>query len=342
MKKLHKAIHHVKVQSKTGFHFTQKLFFKRSRGFYLVLTPLLFFYFFTAFFIINTHIQKDIQEKKLHELSVQIPELVPYPKLEKNIETEITSSISAEGILVLDDDSQVTLYSKNKNTIFSMASTTKIMTALITVNYFKPDDVLTVQSSNVEGVTVGFKKGEKIGFRELLYAMLLPSGNDAAMTIAENYSGGVGSFVDRMNQKAQELHLASTRFFDPTGLSEKNVTTVSDLARLASLVLKNPLIAEIVSTKHITITNVNQSKSYSLTNLNRLLGINGIDGVKTGFTEEAGEVLVTSRKHQGHRLIVVVMKSKNRFLDTSHIVGFASNNISYISLDANSLTRSGF
>jgi len=241
-------------------------------------------------------------------------------------------NISAKAGIVMDNDSKVILFAKNPKLLFSMASTTKIMTALVAMDYYKSYDVLTVKTAGVGGITIGFKKGQRILFKDLLHAMLLPSSNDAALTLAQNYPGGEKAFINKMNEYAKSLNLFNTSFADPAGLLDgEDYTTPLDLARLASIALKNKIFAQIVATKHKIISDVDGLFTYSIFNLNKLLGLDGVNGVKTGFTDEAGEVLVTSKKTlDGHMLIAVVMNSEDRFLDTKKLLDYVSNNLNYL------------
>lgn len=256
------------------------------------------------------------------------PEISYYPVLTESIRP----NISAKAAVVMDNDSKVILFAKNPKLVFSMASTTKIMTALVSMDYYNLDDVLTVKTTGVGGITIGLKKGQRILFKDLLHAMLLPSSNDAALTLAQNYPGGEKAFINKMNEYARLLHLFNTSFADPAGLLDgEDHTTPLELARLSSVALKNKIFSKIVATKHKTISDVDGLFSYSIFNLNRLLGIDGINGVKTGFTDEAGQVLVTSKKtSSGHTLIAVVMDSEDRFLDTKNLLDFVSNNLNYL------------
>ncbi len=254
-----------------------------------------------------------------------------YPSFKSQIEPDL----SAKAVVVMDNDSKTVLFSKNPNLLFSMASTTKIMTALAALDYYKMDDLLTVKTEDIEGVNVGFKIGEKLFFKDILYAMLLPSGNDAALVVAENYPGGEESFVKKMNEKAKLLELNSTNFADPIGLDDsKDYTTPIDLVRLASGALENKIFAEIVATKTKEISNID-GKKYTLNNLNRLLGVAGVNGIKTGYTTEAGQVLVTSKleidsEGKEHILIILVMGSEDRFWDTSKILSSVSDNVNFL------------
>ena len=246
-------------------------------------------------------------------------------------DSAINPDISAKAVVVMDKDSRTVLFSKNPNLLFSLASTTKIMTAITALDYYKPNDVLTIKTEKVEGANVGFSIGEKLFFKDILCAMLLPSGNDAALAIAQNYPGGEEAFIKKMNEKARSLHLTNTNFADSIGLEDKrDYTTPLDLARLSSIALENETFSKIVATKTWGITDITGEDKYLLTNLNQLLGSKGINGVKTGYTTEAGQVLVTSKKEGEHTLIIVVMDSQDRFLDTNKILDQISGNITYL------------
>ena len=157
--------------------------------------------------------------------------------------------------------------------------------------------------------------------------------NDAALAIAQNYPGGKDAFIKKMNEKAKLLHLDNTNFADSIGLEDsRDYTTPLDLARLAAAALENETFAKVVATKMCEITDVTGQNKYLLKNLNVLLGIQGVNGVKTGYTTEAGQVLVTSKREGGHTLIIVVMDSEDRFLDTSKILSEISGNVNYLSI----------
>lgn len=251
-----------------------------------------------------------------------------YPILERTTIPEV----SAQAAYVMDEGSKVVLYAKNENLRFSPASTTKIMTALTGLDEYKLNQILTIKRSNVIPVIVGFPQGVGVTFENLLYGMFLPSGNDAAYAIADNDPGGMGGFVAKMNQKTKDLHLTNTHFGDSVGLlDDEDYTTVRDLALLGAEALKNPIIARIADTKEKMITD-SVGNVYDLKNINKLLGLYGVIGLKTGYTEEAGEVLVTGASLKGHTYIIVVMKSDDRFADTEKLLQLISQNVSYIQL----------
>lgn len=293
--------------------------------------------FFLVFFSIATFdrfLLQETEEDRVLAVPFALPPPAAYPVAVGILGVDtISPSLSAHSAIIIDNDSKVVLFAKNPTLRFSMASTTKIMTALVALEHFNLYDVLTIQSDprEVEGATVGFIKGEKVFFEDLLYAMLLPSGNDAAVALAQNYPGGEKAFVEKMNKKAEGLHLFNTYYVDPSGLNDNNYTTVFDLANLASVALKQQTLSHIVSTKKKVIRSVS-GNVYSFTNLNKLLGANGVFGMKTGFTDEAGGVLVTLKKEGERTFILVVMKSDDRFADTEKLIFLISGKVQFESM----------
>lgn len=239
-------------------------------------------------------------------------------------------SVSAQGVYVVDAASLTPLYAKNEKQRFYPASTTKVVTALVALDLYAPDDVLTVKIASVEGQLMNLQNGERITLENLLYGLLVHSGNDAAVAIANSY--GYDRFIELMNKKAHELHMNNTTFRNPNGLDDmQQLTTPYDLTLAARELLKNPYLTKIVGTKEITISDVDYTIFHHLSNVNKLLGeIRGLGGLKTGYTEFAGENLVSFYKHEGHDFIIVVMKSNDRFADTRTLVDWIITNISYI------------
>lgn len=261
----------------------------------------------------------------------------PFPNYHSSnypfLKNKINPDILAKAAVVIDKDSSVVLYAKNENLRFSPASTTKIMTALIALDYFKLTDLLEVKKATDEGSILGLVPGEKITFLDLLYAMLLPSANDAAFAVAQNYPGETEGFVEKMNEKAKLLNLDNTHFQDPAGLLDQDgYTTPIELGRLASVSLENKIFSQIVSTKYKFISDIYGINTYPVFNRNKLLGIDGINGIKTGFTDEAGGVLVVSKAENRRTLIIVVMRSEDRFEDTLKIVNQLTGNLTYLSI----------
>lgn len=222
--------------------------------------------------------------------------------------------------VMLDAGSNAQLWQWNADASLPMASVTKLMTVLVALETLSPEDVVTVpQEAIIGNASMGLRAGQKVHVRTLLYGALLPSGNDAAMTLAIASAGSEQAFVAKMNQRAQEWGLSHTHFVNPHGLdAPDHDASARDLAQLAIRALKNPLIAEIVATPAITI------EGFNLTNTNQLLTTYpGAYGVKTGTTDNAGQVLIGAARHPGQGdVLTVVMNSSDRFAETSDLMDF--------------------
>lgn len=277
-------------------------------------------------FALNLFVQQQLVAYALNKNPFATFETSPYPLVER----AFIPTISADAAIVVDTSSRVVLFSKNADVRLSPASTTKIMTALTALDWYHPTDMLTVQRDYVEGSGLHLQKGDSLTFEDLLYAMLLPSANDAAYTIADNYPGGFTTFVDKMNEKVRLFGLPNTHFLDPAGLEDDgDYTTAKDLATIASFAINHPLFAKIVATRYATITTT-KGNSYQLMNLNKLLGYYGVNGIKTGTTDLAGQVLVTSALISGHQYVLVVMKSEDRFADTEKLLKMLTENVNFV------------
>lgn len=296
---------------------------------YFVFFPLVLIVVLLVFYLITYFMSAWINVNTVKKVPFSVS---PEAKLPV-IKTEFIPQITARGAIIMDADSKVVLYSKNPDLRFSTASTTKIMTALVALDYFKPQDVLTVKNASSEGSILGLLEGEQMTFESLMYAMLLPSANDAALAISQNYPGGENAFLAKMNEKAKQLKLYNTHYLDPAGLEDdSDYTTPFDLARLASFAIQNELFRQVVGTKEKFIADITGTNVYTLNNLNILLGTNGVNGIKTGFTPQAGQVLVTSKLEKGKTIITVVMGSLDRFEDTSKLLDLVTNNLTYLSI----------
>lgn len=248
------------------------------------------------------------------------------PPVGKNLSTP---SLSARAVLIKDLATDTILYQKDANIPYSIASTTKIMTALVASEYFKQNSVLSVGSSaSIPGSKVGLVYGEDLSFRSLLYGMLLNSGNDAAFAIAENYPGGTLGFVSAMNKKVIQLNLRNTHFDNPAGFDSPNhFSSATDLAKITEEALKDYSLARIFATKQTNIVSLNKKYTHELFNLNRLLSdVRGVLGVKTGTTEAAKESLVTLIERDGHKVLIVLLGSNDRFRETTRLIDWAYNN----------------
>ncbi len=245
------------------------------------------------------------------------------------LKSQYYPSITAQGVYVVDLPSFTPVFYLNPKAKFLPASTTKIITALVANSVFKPYDVLTVKTGNVDGQVMGLVPGEKITAENLMYGMLVYSGNDAALAFADNY--GYDKFIKLMNEKAQELKMTGSHFVNPVGYdSSGQYSTPFDLALGARELLKNSYLSNIVSIKEITVSDTNFKYFHHLTNVNQLLGeIQGVGGLKSGYTQDAGENLVTFYKYAGHQFILVVLKSTDRFADTRNIINWIDSNVDY-------------
>ncbi|MGC8780179.1 MAG: D-alanyl-D-alanine carboxypeptidase family protein [Anaerolineae bacterium] len=230
-------------------------------------------------------------------------------------------AVSAAAALVVDLDAAQTLYSHRAAEPWPPASTAKLMTALVVMRNVDINQrvVVSARAANTPGSRMGLSAGETLTVRELLYGLLLPSGNDAAVALAEHVAGSEAAFVGLMNEMAAALGLKGTRFVNAHGSDAPGqVTTASDLVILARAALSDPLLAQIVATPSI------QLAGRTLKNTNELLGAYPhVDGVKTGTTDEAGECLVVSATRAGHRLLVVVLGSRDRYADARALLDFA-------------------
>ncbi len=246
-----------------------------------------------------------------------------YPVRKPNIKDPFLSARSA---VVVDVNSRAVLFEKNPHQRLLPASTTKVMTALVALNNFALDDVITInQAHRSIGQSMNLVSGERITVENLLYGLLMHSGNDAAFALAENFSGGYQEFVNEMNKLAQKYHLQNTQFKNVSGIDEYgHFTTVSDLARLSAIAMENPIFAKIVATKEKSVLDVDNTITHALSNRNELLGeIQGIRGTKTGWTEQAGECLVTDTIREGNEIITVVLGSNDRFEESRTLIEWA-------------------
>jgi len=225
-------------------------------------------------------------------------------------------------------NSGVTLYEKDADKKLLPASTTKIVTALVAMDYYPLEKILTVGKVNVEGQKMNLIYGERISVNDLLYGLLIYSANDAAEVLAENYLGGRNGFVFAMNAKAKELHLTNSYFSNPSGLDGNgHYSTARDLVRVSWIAMENPLFAKIVATKQKTVRSENGNIVHKLTNINKLLDEKeGILGVKTGWTEEARENLVTYIDRDQKRILITLMASQDRFGETKELINWVFEN----------------
>lgn len=254
------------------------------------------------------------------------------------VQTENSSpKINARIGVIYDRTSGKILYGKNENKQTPMASTTKIMTAIVVIENANLNDIVTIdaKSAGTGGSRLGLQKNDKITVHDLLYGLMLCSGNDAAVALAIHIGGSIEGFSTMMNQKAQSLGLMNTHFVVPHGLdSNGHYTTAYELAKIADYALNIKKLKEIVGTKNYQVT-IN-GKTRLITNTNELLGnLNGIYGVKTGFTNGAGRCLVTACKRENLDIITVIIGAntkKERTSDSIQLIEYANKNYKIINI----------
>lgn len=258
-------------------------------------------------------------------LTTQNPILAGGVKPLKNL------NIDAKSAIAIDAKTRVVLYEKNANDTIPIASTTKIITLLVALKYSNLDKVVEIssKSANIHGSVVGYKKGEKIKMKELLYGLMMRSGNDAAIAIAEGTAGSVEEFVKLMNEYANEIGILNSHFESPHGLdSTYHYSTAYDLALATAKAKENKTFCDIVSTLNVDAKTYDFSRSYH--NINKiLLLIPNADGVKTGTTGLAGKCLVTSVKVKGHDVISVVLNCNSRWGETEKIFKYVGEKYDY-------------
>lgn len=267
------------------------------------------------------------------QLTVTVPQfaVAAVPIRQNNL---LDPQVNATAAYVTDEGSGAVLFSKNANTLYAPASTTKLMTALVARKLYRPGAVVTVNLvTPVGGTVIGLKNGEQYTLDSLLEAALVQSANDAAQVIAEFHPEGVDGFVAEMNQTATELGMTSTNFSNPTGFDAKDhYSTARDLTILAREAVKDTQLRRIVSTKETAILDTTGKRRILLRNTNQLLGKDPrVIGVKTGTTEEAGEVLVTLTDDGLHRLLFVVLGSKSRYTDTQTLFDWVASSFTWFS-----------
>lgn len=289
---------------------------------------------FVLFFLTNSIVSyANIDDEEIIDLNEIQNETIATSK-----NTTGDPQLNARIGLIFDRASKTTLYEKNGQKQVPMASTTKIMTSIVVLENADLTDVVTIdkKAAGTGGSRLGLKTNDKITVHDLLYGLMLKSGNDAAVALAIHVGGSVQEFANMMNQTAKELGLINSHFVTPHGLDEKqHYTTAYELAYIADYALKIPKFKEIVSTKAYTVTINNQPKVIS--NTNELLGnLDGVYGIKTGFTNGAGRCLVTSCKRGNLDIITVVLGAdtkKIRTQDSIKLIEYAYKNYQIINIE---------
>lgn len=245
---------------------------------------------------------------------------------------------TAKSILLYDLTTNKTLYEHNANLHLPMASLTKIMTAIVAYENKDPYDTYTVTKENLVGEdSMGLGVGEQLRFMDLLYGLMLPSGNDAAEVLATNFTprddlpAGRQAFINAMNDKARALGLTNTQFSNPSGLQGdgEQHSSASDLLVITKYALDNiPEFKQVISTYEFTIPGTSTHKAYTLFNeTNLLTSYPGVKGVKTGYTPEAGMCLITLLEYKDHKIIGVILNSENRREEMKQFLDYSLNQL---------------
>ena len=295
---------------------------------------------FIIFFVFILSVTYSLEIKALESDNVEDEKVnlgdIQREILETNAEAE-ELNLDSKIALIYDRASGRILYEKNGNKQTPMASTTKIMTAIVVLENANLKDTVTINSkaAGTGGSRLGLKKNDKITVNDLLYGLLLRSGNDAAVALATYVGGSVEGFAQMMNEKAKELGLVNSHFVVPHGLdNEGHFTTAYELAKMADYALKIEKFKEMVSTQYTTIYINGYAKK--IKNTNQLLGsVAGVYGVKTGFTNGAGRCLVSSCKRDDLDIITVIIganTTKQRTADTIKLIQYAYKNFQIINI----------
>lgn len=234
---------------------------------------------------------------------------------------------SAECACVINALTGDVVFSKNMNQKHAMASTTKIMTAIVAIERCNMDEIVDVSATaaNQEGSAAYISEGNQYYMKDLLYGLMLNSGNDAAVAIAEHVAGSEKSFAELMNEKAEELGLGNTHFMNPNGLDNpEHYTTVYNLALIARYAMTLPQFREIVATQTAQAQALNSDEILYFSNHNKMLSLyEGANGIKTGFTKSTGRCLVSSAQRDGMEFIAVTLNDPNDWNDHAEMLDYA-------------------
>ncbi len=290
-----------------AFLITQQVFFKQK---IVLVSPL-------------PHFLTFFKNNQVTTLNLWLPSMI-YADNKNGLEKP---EISARSSLVYGLTTNRILFEKNSKEKIPMASLAKIMTAIIALEKYKEENKLKVGKEDLVGEnSMGLSKGEVLTFEELLYGLVLVSGNDAAEVIAHNYSDGRESFIRAMNNKAKSLGALSTNFTNPTGLEGdgNQYSTALDLLVITKYAIRFPLFRKVASTVNYQIPATSIHKEFDLENeTNLLTSYPGVKGVKTGYTPEAGLCLVTYLDYQGHEIIGIILGSNKRREEMKELLDYS-------------------
>ena len=277
---------------------------------FLLLVFLLFFLPGESFY---EQLRIKFPQSLVRNLDLGLPPVLAYHQRLSNKQAPF---LTAKSAIVIDVSSRVVIFAKNPDFRLAPASTTKITTALVALDQYHLNDILTVPDADgVVGRIMGLERGERITVNNLLYGLLVQSANDAAFVLASEYPRGRKEFISLMDKKVAALGCTNTHFVDASGLDmENHYSTTRDLANLAVYAMKNPVFASMVKLPEIVVTDVDNQYQHDLKNTDKLIGkISGLRGVKTGWTENAGECLVSDIKRGSKEIVAVILGSEDRF-----------------------------
>lgn len=275
---------------------------------------------------LSDNIEIQASQESFHITGFKKPDL-PVKKLDSAF-----PEFSAFSVLAVDVDSGVILYEKNPEIQVLPASTTKIMTALVAMEAYDINQILSIPQIKTVGQKMNLVLNEQITVRDLLYGLLVASANDAAEVLAYHYPlGGRQGFIARMNQKAKEIGMKDTYFVNPTGLDEiGHLSTARDMVTLSIYAMQNDFFASVVGTKEIIVESVDKKHKHRFSNINQLLGmVEGVLGVKTGWTENAKENLVSYVQRDGRSVSIALLRSNDRFGESEKLIEWIYQNYSW-------------
>jgi len=240
-------------------------------------------------------------------------------------------NLSTSTYILIDNDTNTILASSQPRQKIYPASITKLASALTALNAYPLEEVITVKQAYQEGKVMELQPGEKITVQSLVSALLVYSANDSAFNLASHHSGGIPGFITEMNGIAQKYNLKDTHFTNFDGIhNENHYSTVYDLAQLGRVSIKNSVVRSVVRNHDLVVTDVGGTISHHLISTNELLGVvPEIEGLKTGWTPEAGGCFVALINHQNHLLISVVAQSVDRFSDTKKVIDWIKANVTW-------------
>lgn len=298
-----------------------------KKNFVIVISLLVLFGIGVYLYSNNTSSSGSVLGASINSLySQKILNIKPPPSRKSGIPDP---KINAESVILLHESSKYPLYAKNADYQVPIASITKIMTAIITLENYKLDDVVEIGSddTNVIPSVMDLVNGEKITVQNLLYGLLLRSGNDSALALGTG-KVPLDEFMMLMNKKAVELGLEKTKFMDPAGLDDRGHSSAIDVAILFSYALRQPEIVKIISTPEVELASIDGSIIHKLKSSNRLttgeISLEGVIGGKTGYTLDAGHTLVCGATRDGETLIGVVLKT---FSDSPSATAIETNKL---------------